>query len=133
MEEQLNPEDNLEEYQPITDDTLEYLDTEVKRAASTGRAVVASFGGTGLGDIARVPGPGLRHPRGIRDITEWYMSLATRPDYLHAVFSDKRISLLKITQNCPARGRHGSDRPNLWNGFWNQTGAFCSLKTFKPV
>lgn len=134
VEEQLNPEDNLEEYQPITDDTLEYLDTEVKRAASTGRAVVASFGGTGLGDIARVPGPGLRHPRGIRDITEWYMSLATRPDYLHAVFSRQTDIAL---ENLHKIARRVGDMDLIvqicGTDFGTQTGAFCSLKTFRNL
>ena len=43
-------------------------------SASKRLAVVATFGGTAFGDIALVPAPFLKHPRGIRDIAEWYIS-----------------------------------------------------------
>ena len=45
-----------------------------RRNAQTGRAMLANLGGMGYGDIALVPAPFLKHPRGIRDITEWYES-----------------------------------------------------------
>ena len=57
---------------------------EVAAAAGSGRGVIATFGGTAFGDIALVPAPFLKHPKGIRDIAEWYMSTATRRDYVHA-------------------------------------------------
>ena len=77
-EERLNPEDNLEEFAPIADDEVEYFRREVERASATGRAVMANFGGTAFGDIALVPGPFLKHPRGIRDVSEWYMATSSR-------------------------------------------------------
>ena len=52
----------------------------------TGRGVIATFGGTAFGDIALVPGPALKYPKGIRDITEWYVSTSSRQDYVHKVF-----------------------------------------------
>ncbi len=70
-EDRLNPADNLEEFGPISESELAHLEREARRARATGRFVIASFGGTGLGDIAHVPGPQLKHPRGIRDVTEW--------------------------------------------------------------
>ena len=39
-----------------------------------------------FGDAAQVSGPRLRHPRGIRDLAEWYMSYVTRPEYIAEVF-----------------------------------------------
>ena len=85
-EEKLDPSDNLEEYKPVSEADLEFLEREMHRAAATGRAVVASFGGTALGDIALVPGVGLKYPKGIRDVTEWYVSTRSRRDYIHKVF-----------------------------------------------
>jgi hypothetical protein len=35
----------------------------------------ASGWSSGFGDIAFVPGPALKDPKGIRDIEEWYISL----------------------------------------------------------
>ena len=83
----LHPEDNLEEFKPVSEEDISYFRTGLEKAAASGRAVLASFGGTGLGDIALVPGPFMKHPKGIRDIEEWYVSTAIRKDYLHAVFT----------------------------------------------
>lgn len=60
IEEQLNPSDNLEEYGLLSDKDLAWIKQEVEQAASTGKAVVAGFGGTALGDVAFIPGMGLK-------------------------------------------------------------------------
>src|SRR5260370_36598728 len=86
-EDHLNPADNLEEFGPISEEELAHLEREARRAAGTGRAVVANFGGTSFGDIALVPGVGLPHPKGIRDISESYMSTRARRDYVNAVLA----------------------------------------------
>ena len=85
-EDRLDPEENCEEFTAVTADDLAYIRREVACARSTGGAVVASFGGTGFGDIALVPAPFLKYPKGIRDITEWYVSTSSRRDYIHRVF-----------------------------------------------
>lgn len=86
-EDRLNPEDNLEEFGPISDADLAHLKREVARTAASGRAVIASFGGTAFGDIALVPAPFLKHPKGIRDIAEWYCSTRSRREYIHTIFA----------------------------------------------
>ena len=68
-EELLNPEDNMEEFAQVTQADLDHLARAVKEAG-TSRGVIAGFGGTAFGDIALVPGPFLKHPKGIRDVTE---------------------------------------------------------------
>ena len=65
-DEAITPEDNLEEFGPVSEEDLQYYKKTVEQAAATGKAVVASFGGTALGDIAFVPGMGLKNPKGIR-------------------------------------------------------------------
>ena len=82
-DDKLDPADNLEEFQPVTDDDLNYLKRALRDASATGCAVMAGIGGAALGDIALVPAPFLRHPKGIRDIEEWYVSILTRQDYVH--------------------------------------------------
>ena len=63
-EDRLDPEDNVEEFGLLTENDLAYYCAEADKAYQTGRAVVASFGGTALGDVAFVPGMGLKQPRG---------------------------------------------------------------------
>ena len=86
-EDKLNVEDNLQEFGPIADEELAYLKAKAERLRrETDKAVLGNFGGTGFGDIALVPAPWLKHPRGIRDIEEWYVSTVIRRDYVHEVF-----------------------------------------------
>ncbi len=87
VEEELNVEDNLEEFSLISDEDLEHWRVEVDKKYQTGKAVVAGFGGTALGDIALVPGLNLKAPKGIRDVTEWYMSTIMRPNYIKDIFA----------------------------------------------
>ncbi len=86
VEEELDPQDNLEEFGPVDDVTLDHIRSEVERVKDSPRGRIGTFGGTGLGDIALVPAPFLKRPKGIRDIAEWYISTVTRQDYIHAVF-----------------------------------------------
>ena len=72
-EERLDPLENVEEYGVLGEEDLSYLAQAARNAAATGRAVVGKFG-SGFGDIATIPGVGLKHPKGIRDVAEWYMS-----------------------------------------------------------
>jgi hypothetical protein len=83
---QLNVEDNLEEFQPISVEELDHFRDEADRLHKTGKAILATFGGTAFGDIALVPAPWLKQPKGIRDVAEWYMSTVSRRDYVYEVF-----------------------------------------------
>jgi hypothetical protein len=85
-EDNLDVEDNLEEFVPISPAAIAHLTREVGHAAASGKAVLANLGDTGFGDIAFVPGMKLKHPRGIRDIQTWYMSLSLRPGYVYELF-----------------------------------------------
>lgn len=86
-EDELDPKDNLEEFAPISAEDLDYFAGEAERLhRRSDRAILASFGGTAFGDIALVPAPWLKHPKGIRDVAEWYMSTAVRRDYVYRVF-----------------------------------------------
>lgn len=130
----LNPEDNLEEFAPMTDEDLLYWKEQASRAAASGKGVIANFGGTGLGDIALVPAMNLKHPKGIRDITEWYMSTLMRPDYLHQVFdkqTDIAVENFKrvyevVGENIDAVFICGTD-------FGTQDSTFCSAETYEEL
>jgi hypothetical protein len=133
-EEHLDPEDNLEEYGPISETDLAFLEQELQRAAGTGRAVVASFGGTALGDIALIPGVGLKHPRGIRDIAEWYMSTRIRRDYVHRVFEGQCEIALANLARINARAGLLVDVINICGtDFGTQNSSFCSVNTFREL
>lgn len=79
-------EDNLEEFVRMTDDDMPYWKEKLTAARATGKAVIANIGGTGFGDIALVPGLNLKKPKGVRDLTDWYMSTVIRTDFVMEIF-----------------------------------------------
>ena len=130
----LHPEDNLEEFKPVSEEDISYFRTGLEKAAASGRAVLASFGGTGLGDIALVPGPFMKHPKGIRDIEEWYVSTAIRKDYLHAVFTRQtEIAVDNLKRLHTAVGSLVDIAFVCGTDFGTQSGTFCSEETFREL
>ncbi len=133
-EDRLNVEDNLEEFTAISDDYLAQLAAASAEAASKGRAVIAGFGGTAFGDIALVPGPFLKHPKGIRDVAEWYISTSSRRDYVHKIFSAQCETALQNLEKI-----HGvvGDRVDVvfvcGTDFGTQSSSFCSVATLREL
>jgi hypothetical protein len=133
-ETKLNPEDNLEEFGRISQKDLEHLATSTKAAVATGRAVCATLGGTAFGDIAFVPGPSLKHSRGIRDVAEWYVTTSSRQDYVHKVFERQcEIALQNLEKIYAAVGDRVQAVFLCGTDFGTQTSAFCSVKTFRNL
>jgi hypothetical protein len=133
-EDKLNPEDNLEEFGPVSDADLAFLAQTAHGQEDNGRAVFASFGGTSLGDIALVPAPQLRHPRGIRDITEWYIATRARRDYVHKVFEKQcEIALANLARVHAAVGDRVDVAFICGTDFGTQKSAFCSVESFNEL
>lgn len=133
-EETLDPTDNLEEFGPITPEDLDYFKAQAQWAAQSQRGVTANFGGTAFGDIALVPGPFLKNPKGIRDVSEWYMSTALRPDYIHAIFRRQCEIALENLQKIQAVVGDVIDAVFLCGtDFGTQTSQFCSAATFTDL
>jgi len=130
----LNVEDNVEEFQPLEEEDLEHFRRETARAAATGRAVMACFGGTAFGDIALVPGPFLKHPKGIRDVAEWYISTRTRRDYVHRIFERQcEVGLANLARVHAAVGDQVDAVFLCGTDFGTQTSSFCSVSTFDEL
>jgi hypothetical protein len=133
-EAKLNPADNLEEFGPISEEVLAYFDESSRRAAATGRGVIANFGGTALGDIALVPAPFLTHPKGIRDIEEWYISTLTRKPYVHAIFEKQtEITLENLAKIQVRVGNRVQAVFLCGTDFGTQQSTFCSPATFREL
>ena len=133
-ESRLDPRDNLEEFGPITAADLDYYAEETPRAAATGRAVVVTIGGLGLGDIALVPAPFLKHPKGIRDVEEWYVSTVTRQDYIHAVFEKQtEYALGNLEKLKPVLDGLADVVFVCGTDFGSQSSQFLSVATFRSL
>jgi hypothetical protein len=87
-EAKLDPADNLEEFGPIPEENLRHYERLANDLyQNTDLAIAAGFPGTAFGDIALVPGPWMKDPKGIRDIEEWYVSTLTRREYIREIFA----------------------------------------------
>lgn len=133
-EDQLNPEDNLQEFKLWGEEDIAYWKNAIQSLSGTEKAIVGDFGGTGLGDIALVPGMGLKHPKGIRDITEWYMSTAMRPDYVHKIFEKQTdIALENLKKAYDVVGDSIDVVFICGTDFGTQDSTFCAPETFDEL
>ncbi len=133
-EQRLDPQDNTEEFSAISDDDLREIVATATRLESTGRAILADFGGTGFGDIAMVPGPTLRHPKGIRDLEQWYMSLVSRPQYIYEVFDDQcEVAIANLARIHAAIGDSVTAVLVSGTDFGGQQGPLISPKVYREL
>jgi hypothetical protein len=134
-DENLDVEDNLEEFGPISDEDLAYLEQEAERLyTQTDKAIMLVIGGTGFGDIALVPAPMLKHPRGIRDVEEWYISTVTRRDYVYRVFERQcEIALESLPRIYQAVGDRVTVAWISGTDFGAQNGPFISPQSFREL
>lgn len=134
QEETLNVEDNLEEFKPVTEEDLAWWADQVTKVKGSQKGIVANFGGTALGDIALVPAPFLKHPRGIRDIQEWYMSSLIRPDYMKEIFERQTdIAVENLKRFYQVVGEAIDVVYLCGNDFGTQQSTFCDLGTFRDL
>jgi hypothetical protein len=131
----LNVEDNLEEFGPISDADLARYARESKRLyEETDKAILANFGGTGFGDIALVPAPWMKHPKGIRDIEEWYVSTVSRFDYVYSIFDRQcEIALDNLAKIYEVVGDRVVAAFVTGTDFGAQHGPFISLRSYRKL
>ncbi|MBN2476278.1 MAG: hypothetical protein JXB62_16820 [Pirellulales bacterium] len=134
-EQKLDPADNLQEFGPISDEDLEHFAQGARRLrAQSDRAILANFGGTAFGDIALVPAPWLKRPKGIRDIEEWYVSTAARFDYVYEVFQRQcDIALANLEKIYQRVGDAVSAVFITGTDFGTQTGPFISCQSYRKL
>jgi hypothetical protein len=127
----LKVEDNLEEFTFITDEDLAYWRNQINSMTDSSKAVVASLGGTALGDIALVPAIGLKNPKGIRGVEEWYISTLIREDFIKEIYdrqTDIAIENLKLLNG--VIGNRIDVVFTCGTDFGTQNSTFCSPETF---
>ena len=87
VEAELDPADNTEEFGLLSAEELAWYARRIEELhAGTEQGIILTLPGTAFGDIALVPAPWMKNPKGIRDIEEWYVSTVARKDYVRKVF-----------------------------------------------
>jgi hypothetical protein len=134
-EDHLSVEDNLEEFSIITAEELEHFRKMADQITlNTDKAILANFGGTGFGDIALVPAPWLKYPKGIRAVDEWYMSTASRRDHVYKIFERQcAIGLANLEQIYQVVGNRVAAVFVTGTDFGTQRGPFISNKAYRSL
>jgi hypothetical protein len=134
-EARLDPRDNCEEFIPIGEEVVSYFAAEAERLErTTDKALFAGFCYSSFGDIALVPAPWLKNPRGIRDIEEWYVSTLTRRDYVYRVFERQtEVALSNLERLAAAVGQRVQVTLVTGTDFGAQASSFISPQTYRDL
>ncbi len=131
----LDPADNLEDFSLLSDEDLTLYEQRARDLYdNTDLAITTGLPGTAFGDIALVPAAFLKHPKGIRDIEEWYISTISRREYIKEVFAGQAeiaVENLKLIHQAV-----GDRLCAVWldgTDLAAQNTLFCGLDTYREL
>jgi uroporphyrinogen-III decarboxylase len=127
--------DNCEEFGELTKADIRHFVSIVQDLYdNTDYGIYITIPGVAFGDIALVPATWMKDPKGIRDVTEWYVSTAIRQDYIHKVFERQcEIGLRNVEILAGALGDMVQVAFVSGTDFGTQNGLFASPETFRQL
>ena len=133
-EDELKLEDNLEEFGLMSAEEEDYWRSEAERKRGCSRAVSVHLNGTGLGDIALVPAPFLKHPKGVRGVADWYMLTADDPDFVKRIFDHQvEVSLANLAKLAAIAGDVIDVVVVCGTDFGTQASLFCGVPKVRDI
>ena len=133
-DENLNVEDNLEEYNVLSDDTVAFFKKIAPQYKDSTYGLATETNATGLGDVSGIPGTSLKNPKGIRDVTAWYMALIENEDYIEEMFDRQTdIALENLKLYYEIFGDSIDVIKICGNDFGTQISTFCSPEKFRRL
>lgn len=134
-ESKLDPMDNCEEFGVLSDQDIEYFKQKVDwYYENTDAGLYLTFPGIAFGDISLVSGTWMKHPKGIRDVEEWYISTIMRRDYIYRVFEKQcEIGLKNIEKLAPVLGDKVQVVFVSGTDFGTQRGPFISRQAYQDL
>ncbi len=135
-EDKLNArEDFKDDFKVCTDEDARYWEEESKKIyEGTDYAIMGVLGGAGLGDVALIPGPNVKHPKGIRKMDDWLIAHAMYPEYIYEVFELQTEVMLKNLEIY--KQAVGERIQTIWisgTDFGTQNSLFASLDSFREI
>jgi len=133
-EDQLNVEDNLEEFGDMSAEEEAYWREQAERWRGCDRAVSVHLNGTSLGDIALVPAPFLKHPKGVRGVADWYMLTAEEPEHVGEIFDRQaEIALRNLAKLAEIAGDVIDVVVVCGTDFGTQASLFCGVENVREI
>jgi hypothetical protein len=133
-EDKLDPADNLVDFPILSPEDLRHYRSRAEQVAQTPYGVVLGMPGMAFGDIGRIPATHLKRTPGIREIEEWYVSIAARRDYVWKVFEGQcEVALKNLPLLAEAVGAAASAAFVTGTDFGTQRGPFIAPKTYRDL
>ena len=134
-EAKLDPMENCEEFGILSDEDVAYFKRKVEwYYEHTDAGIYLTFPGVAFGDIALVPAPWMKYPKGIRDVEEWYISTVMRRDYVYKVFEKQcEIGIQNIEKLAPLLGDKVQAVFVSGTDFGTQRGPFISPQCYRDL
>ncbi len=133
-EDLLDPRDNLEEFAPLTEEEVQHYLRGADATVARQKGSIMGTPGTAFGDIALVPALWRKRVRGIRDVEEWYVSTATRREYVYRVFEGQcAIALKNLDRLMATLGDRIQVAFVTGTDFGTQSGLFISRKAYRDL
>jgi hypothetical protein len=134
-ETKLNPIDNCEEFVELTAAEVDHFSRQARwYHERTDYGIYLTLPGMAFGDIATVPAPWLKNPKGIRGVKEWYMATVTQRDYVRKVFEYQcDVALKNIERLAAAMGDCVQVAFVTGADFGTQRSLFCSVQTYREL
>jgi hypothetical protein len=131
----LDPADNCEEFGPLSPEDLAYFREKKKWFLDRReQGAILIVPGSAFGDIALVPAPFLKYPRGIRDVAEWYVSTRTRRPYVWKVFEKQcEHALQNLNALIDLFGDQVQVAMTTGTDFGTQRGLFISVAAYRDL
>jgi hypothetical protein len=131
----LNPKDNVEEFRIYNEEELHYIkDSFYKLNKNLDYAVIFNSLISSFGDLGILPGMNLRDPKGIRDISKWYMTMVEDSNYIKKVFSlQLEIALINYKNLYEKLGNKIDIVYTMLTDFGDQSGLTISKEMYRAL
>ena len=134
-EAKLDPADNCEEMSVVSEEEVQHFARLARDYhEQTSYGIYMTLPGTAFGDIALVPAPWMKNPKGIRGVEEWYMATCEQKEYVLRVFEYQCECALKSIELLAAAV---GDRVQVvfvsGTDFGTQVGQFCSVPAYREL
>lgn len=129
-----DPRDNAADFGELSDGAVARLAENARAARATGRATIFSMPGGSLSSPSGFYGMGIKRPRGMRRLADWYMAMVAFPDFVKGVFAIQTDVALRNFRKIAAAMAGDIDIVMLCTGdYGTQINTFFSPETFHDL
>lgn len=133
-EDNLRVEDNLEEFGLMSAAEEGYWREQAEAWRGCERAVSVHLNGTSLGDIALVPAPFMKRPKGVRGVADWYMLTSEDPEHVGEIFDrQSEIALANMEKLAAIAGDVIDVVVVCGTDFGTQASLFCGVPNVREI